>query len=71
MENPYFRSFKPITDPDSDPRLMLVGRLDGPSAGDVLRMIDDSLRAELRSQFNRELWPERIRAVYQRCGISI
>jgi uncharacterized protein (TIGR03790 family) len=46
MENPYFRSFKPITDPDSDPRLMLVTRLDGPSAGDVRRMIDDSLTAE-------------------------
>ena len=46
MENPYFRSFKPITDPDSDPRLMLVTRLDAPSAGDVRRMIDDSLTAE-------------------------
>ena len=46
MENPYFRSFKPITDPDSDPRLMLVARLDGPSAADVRRMIDDSLAAE-------------------------
>ena len=46
MENPYFRSFKPITDPDSDPRLMLVARLDGPGAGDVRRMIDDSLTAE-------------------------
>ena len=46
MENPYFRSFRPITDPDSDPRLMLVARLDGPGAGDVRRMIDDSLTAE-------------------------
>jgi uncharacterized protein (TIGR03790 family) len=46
MANPYFRSFKPITDPDSDPRLMLVARLDGPSDGDVRRMIDDSLAAE-------------------------
>lgn len=46
MENPYFRSFKPMTDPDSDPRLMLVARLDGPGAGDVRRMIDDSLAAE-------------------------
>src|SRR5215469_2330261 len=41
MENPYFRSFRPITDPDSDPRLMLVARLDGPGAADVRRMIDD------------------------------
>ena len=31
MQNPYFRSFRPITDPDSDPRLMLVARLDGPA----------------------------------------
>ena len=46
MENPYFRSFRPITDPDSDPRLMLVARLDGPGAGDVRRMIDDALTAE-------------------------
>jgi uncharacterized protein (TIGR03790 family) len=46
MQNPYFRSFRPITDPDSDPRLMLVARLDGPDAGDVRRMIDDSLTAE-------------------------
>jgi uncharacterized protein (TIGR03790 family) len=46
MANPYFRSFRPITDPDSDPRLMLVARLDGPAAGDVRRMIDDSLTAE-------------------------
>jgi uncharacterized protein (TIGR03790 family) len=46
MENPYFRSFRPITDPDSDPRLMLVARLDGPGASDVRRMIDDALTAE-------------------------
>jgi uncharacterized protein (TIGR03790 family) len=46
LENPYFRSFRPITDPDSDPRLMLVARLDGPGAGDVRRMIDDALTAE-------------------------
>ena len=46
IENPYFRSFTPITAPDSDPRLMLVARLDGPSSGDVRRMIDDSISAE-------------------------
>jgi len=46
MVNPYFRSFRPITDPDSDPRLMLVARLDGPSASDVRRMINDSLTVE-------------------------
>jgi glycosyltransferase involved in cell wall biosynthesis len=28
-------------------------------------------RDKLRSQFNRELWLERIRAVYQSCGVSI
>lgn len=46
LRNPYFRSFKPITDPETDPRLMLVARLDGPTAADVSRMIDDAIAAE-------------------------
>jgi uncharacterized protein (TIGR03790 family) len=46
LRNPYFRSFKPITDPETDPRLMLVARLDGPTPADVMRMIDDAIAAE-------------------------
>jgi len=46
MVNPYFRSFLPITASEADPRLMLVARLDGPSADQVRRMIDESLAVE-------------------------
>jgi uncharacterized protein (TIGR03790 family) len=46
LRNPYFHSFKPITDPETDPRLMLVARLDGPTPADVTRMIDDAIAAE-------------------------
>lgn len=46
LVNPYFRSFKPITDPETDPRLMLVARLDGPAPADVTRMIEDAIAAE-------------------------
>lgn len=46
LRNPYFRSFKPITDPATDPRLMLVARLDGPAPADVRRMIDDAIAVE-------------------------
>ncbi len=44
LNNPFFRSFTAIV--DFDPRLMLVGRLDAPTAADVYRVIDDSLAAE-------------------------
>ncbi|MBV9671815.1 MAG: TIGR03790 family protein [Verrucomicrobia bacterium] len=44
LNNPFFRSFTAIT--DFDPRLMLVGRLDAPTAADVHRVIDDSFAAE-------------------------
>ena len=44
LDNPYYRSFGPIS--DSDPRLMLVARLDAPTAADVRRMINASLAAE-------------------------
>jgi uncharacterized protein (TIGR03790 family) len=44
LNNPYYRSFGPIS--DSDPRLMLVGRLDAPTAADVRRMINASITAE-------------------------
>lgn len=46
IQNPYFRSSKPITAADTDPRLLLVTRLDGPSANEVRRMIDDALASE-------------------------
>jgi uncharacterized protein (TIGR03790 family) len=44
MRNPYLMSFTSAA--EADPRLMFVARLDAPSAADVRRMIDDSLRAE-------------------------
>ena len=44
LQNPYFRSFESIR--KADPRLMLVARLDAPSADDVRRMINDSLATE-------------------------
>lgn len=43
--NPYFHSYSRIMDV-SMPQIMLVCRLDGPSATTVKRMIDDSLKAE-------------------------
>jgi uncharacterized protein (TIGR03790 family) len=45
MPNPYFHSFTSITDAHR-PDIMLVCRLDGPSAEIVRRMIGDSLAAE-------------------------
>jgi uncharacterized protein (TIGR03790 family) len=46
MHNPYFRSSEPITTADTEPRLLLVTRLDGPSTDDVHRMIDDAIATE-------------------------
>ncbi len=45
LNNPYYRSFTPIAD-FRHPELMLVCRLDGPSAGTVRRMITDSIASE-------------------------
>lgn len=45
LNNPYFRSYLPILEADR-PELLLVCRLDGPSAAIVRRMIVDSLAAE-------------------------
>ncbi len=45
FNNPYFRSYLPIVDADR-PELLLVCRLDGPSAAIVRKMIVDSLEAE-------------------------
>ncbi len=44
--NPYFRRFAPVIDSAVTGGLLLVARLDAPSADTVRRMIDDSLRAE-------------------------
>jgi uncharacterized protein (TIGR03790 family) len=46
LKNPYFRSFLPITDAESDARLLLVARVDGPTFADARRIIDDSVGAE-------------------------
>ncbi len=59
VKNPYFRSYQRITDPGSDPRLMLVARLDGPTANDVRRMIDDGLAAEKTGLWGWTLIDER------------
>lgn len=45
VKNPYFRSYASASE-SGVPQLMLVTRLDGPTGGDVKRMIDDSLEAE-------------------------
>ncbi len=45
LNNPYFRSFSSFAD-FRRPEIMLVGRLDGPTAEIVRRMITDSLAAE-------------------------
>ncbi len=46
VQNPYFRRFSPILDSSVTGGLLLVARLDAPTAGDVRRMIDDTLLAE-------------------------
>lgn len=45
MNNPYFRSFTPIRE-FVRPEMMLVCRLDGPTAAGVRKMITDSIAAE-------------------------
>ncbi len=45
VNNPYFRSFTPITEADL-PAILLVCRLDAPTPEIVRRMINDSLAAE-------------------------
>ena len=45
LNNPYFRSYTPFAD-FHHPEIMLVARLDGPTAEIVRRMITDSLAAE-------------------------
>ena len=46
VPNPYFRRFSPVLDSSVTAGLLLVCRLDAPSADTVRRMIDDSLHAE-------------------------
>ena len=46
LQNPYFRRFSPILDSSVTSGLLLVCRLDAPTADTVRRMIDDSLLAE-------------------------
>lgn len=46
FNNPYFRRFSPILDSSVTSGLLLVARLDAPTAETVRRMIDDTLLAE-------------------------
>jgi len=46
VNNPYYRRFSPILDSSVTAGLILVSRLDAPTADTVRRMIDDSLLAE-------------------------
>lgn len=46
IHNPYYRRFTPVLDSAVTAGLLLVCRLDAPTAETVRRMIDDSLRAE-------------------------
>lgn len=52
LPNPYFRAYARITD-FTVPGLLLVGRLDGPTAAGVRRMIEDSLYAERNGLWGR------------------
>ena len=45
LQNPYFRRFSPILDSSVTSGLLLVSRLDAPTADTVRRMIDDTLLA--------------------------
>lgn len=46
INNPYYRRFSPILDSSVSVGLLLVARLDAPTADTVRRMIDDTLLAE-------------------------
>jgi uncharacterized protein (TIGR03790 family) len=46
VNNPYYRRFSPILDSSISVGLLLVARLDAPTAETVRRMIDDTLLAE-------------------------
>ncbi|MGH7939243.1 MAG: TIGR03790 family protein, partial [Bryobacteraceae bacterium] len=50
--NPYFENFQPIGELDAPP-LMLVCRLDAPTAAIVRRMITDSIKAEKNGLWGR------------------
>jgi len=52
LHNPYFQSFKTITEV-AEPSLLLVCRLDGPSTATVRRMIADSITTEKRGLWGR------------------
>jgi uncharacterized protein (TIGR03790 family) len=52
ISNPYFQSFRAITDFEN-PALLLVCRLDAPTAGTVRRMITDAIAAEKNGLWGR------------------
>jgi len=51
INNPYYRRFAPVLDSAVTSGMLLVCRLDAPSAETVRRMIDDSLEAEARGLY--------------------
>ncbi|MDQ6810111.1 MAG: TIGR03790 family protein [Verrucomicrobiota bacterium] len=52
VANPYFQSFRPITELENSP-VMLVCRLDAPTVSTVKRMITDALEAEKNGLWGR------------------
>lgn len=63
-----------------DAGLIVQVEMEGELAAAMRTLLEDHLlteelaargRAKLRSKFNRELWLERVRAVYQSCGVTI
>lgn len=51
VNNPYFRRFAPILDSSVTSGLLLVCRLDAPTADTVRRMIDDSIDTEINGLY--------------------
>lgn len=52
IQNPYFKSYRPIAETDA-PGLLLVSRLDAPTATMVRRIITDSIAAERNGLWGR------------------
>lgn len=55
VKNPYFESRERFDRLTSTPRLLLVGRLDGPDDATVRQMIDDALHAETQGLCGRSV----------------
>jgi hypothetical protein len=86
VPNPYFQSFRPITD-FHNPALLLVCRLDGPGASNVRKMISDAIATEKNGLWGRayidaahntsgglqmgDQWLAEIRRQLQKVGIPV